>query len=35
MQGGTVMELEWKISTKRLKHTRNLFRENLHLIGVC
>ena len=24
-----------KRSTKRLKHTRNFFRKNLQLIGVC
>ena len=24
-----------KRSTKRLKHTRNLFRKNLQLIGIC
>ena len=29
------MELQEKRSMKRLKHTGNLFRGNLQLIGVC
>ena len=29
------MELQEKEAQKRLKHTRNLFRKNLQLIGVC
>ena len=38
MQGGTATArhgVTRKRSTKRLKHTQNLFRKNLQLIGVC
>ena len=38
MQDGTVTTsngVTRKRSTKRLKHTQNLFRKNLQLIGVC
>ena len=35
MQQFFLLELTRERNTKRLKNTRNLFRENMQLIGVC